>query len=79
MSKEFYDAQEHQLNKRLLGLVRHTIAEWAAMNPGPETDNLMRYLDQAGLRIPVLYCQGLTKYGDSCGKRLHHLGECSWT
>lgn len=76
MSREFYDAQEHQLNKRLLETVRRTIAEWIAMHPDGGADDLAETLDRAGFKVPFLYCQGYTKVDDPCGLRLYHDGEC---
>lgn len=76
MSREFYDAQEHQLNKRLLSTVRHTIATWRAMRPGRDAEELADALKRVGFEIPVLYCEGYTRDDDPCGLRLDHEGEC---
>jgi len=79
VSSEFYDAQEHQLNKRLLEAVRHTVATYAAVNPGPDTDTLRAALRGIGFEIPVLYCEGYTRDDDPCGLLLGHDGECRFS
>lgn len=80
-SKEFYDAQEHQLNNRLLETVRKLLSE-ARTTRGVESpddfENLCEALTRTGFTVPVLYCKGYTRDDDPCGLKAYHEGECRW-
>lgn len=79
---EFYDAQEHQLNKILLARIRQIIAEqWAARDHDSTDalDSLVATLEREGFKVPVLYCEGYTRDDDPCGLRRYHEGPCAWT
>lgn len=76
--KDFYDAQEHQLNKRLLELIRGALAEHWAMSTDPDRESIRLQLGKLGFHVPVLYCERLTKDGDECGSVKYHGGDCLW-